>query len=87
MAVDQVPSPAEAFVRELARSPQRAHILARLKDGHHRDPHGYCRHPSHDHRWERHPCPTLRLAEWVEAVEPVARAADTRTWPLDHQVG
>ena len=74
MPVDPVLSPADevfaSFVRELARSPQRSHILTRLEGGHHPDPHGWCSHPAHDHRWERHPCATLRLAEWVEATDP-----------------
>ncbi|HWM05225.1 MAG TPA: hypothetical protein VNP92_23040 [Actinophytocola sp.] len=55
-----------SFVRELARSPQVLHILTGLRDGHQPDPHGWCNHPSHTHRWEPHPCSSLRLAELVE---------------------
>ena len=57
----------ESFVRELARSPQRSHILTHLTEGHHKDRHGWCNHPAHAHRWERHPCSTLQLANLVDA--------------------
>jgi hypothetical protein len=30
----------ESFVRELARSPQRSHILTHLTEGHHKNRHG-----------------------------------------------
>ena len=80
MPADPVLSAADAvfasFVQELARSPQRSHILTRLTDGHHRDPHGWCDHPAHDHRWERHPCAALRFAEWVEATALPDRRAE-----------
>jgi len=55
-----------SFVRELAASPGRTTLLARLRLGHEPDEFGWCRHPSHGHRWERHPCPTLLLAQQVE---------------------
>jgi hypothetical protein len=58
----------ESFVRELAASPDRAALLGRLRFGHERDEHGWCGHPSHAHHWERHPCPTLRLARLVDEV-------------------
>ena len=59
----------ESFVRELARSPQRSHILTQLTEGHHSDPHGWCSHSAHAHRWERHPCSTLRLANVVDTTD------------------
>ena len=63
----------ESFVRELARSPQLSYILSRLRDGHHVDPHGWCCHPSHAHRWQQYPCSTMRLVELVEAVDRQGR--------------
>ena len=84
MPVDPVLSLADevfaSFLRELARSPQRSHILTRLKTGHLPDPQGWCSHPAHDHRWQRHPCPTLRLAQCVEATDPRDRQPEP-----DHQ--
>ena len=53
-----------SFVRELAASPER--VLARLRLGHEPDEYGWCGHPGHAHHWERHPCPTLLLAQLVE---------------------
>ncbi len=86
MPVDPVVSPADevfaSFVHELARSPQRSLILTRLTDGHHPDPHGWCGHPAHDHRWERHPCAALRFAEWVEVTALRHRRAEP-VWPRD----
>ena len=55
-----------SFVRELAASPQRAMLLARLRLGHEPDEFGWCSHPGHEQQWERYPCPTLLLAEQVE---------------------
>ena len=55
-----------SFVRELAASPERASLLARLRLGHEPDEFGWCTHPGHTHHWERHPCPTLLLAQLVE---------------------
>jgi len=55
-----------SFVRELAASPERASLLMRLRLGHEPDEFGWCSHPGHTHHWERHPCPTLLLAQLVE---------------------
>lgn len=63
-----------AFVRELAASPQSSDLLARLRDGHEPDSHGWCRHPGHTYHWERHPCPMLRLARLVAGSEERATA-------------
>ncbi len=53
-----------AFVDELATgSPD---LFARMKLGHEPDEHGWCRHTTHEHHWERHPCPVLRLARLAE---------------------
>ena len=32
------------------------------------DDHGWCQHIGHEHHWERHPCPVLRLASLVQAM-------------------
>jgi hypothetical protein len=64
------PRPADvfrSFAHELALSPQTPDILDRLREGHEPDLHGWCSHPAHAHRWERHPCTMLRLADLVEA--------------------
>jgi hypothetical protein len=55
----------QSFVRELALSQQRAAMLERLRQGHEPDRHVGAATP-HSHRWERHPCATLRLADLVE---------------------
>ena len=55
-----------SFVRELAASPDRVTLLARLRLGHEPDEFGWCSHPGHEHHWERYPCPTLLLAQQVE---------------------
>ena len=63
------PSPQEvyrSFVREFARSPQKSEMLDRLREGHQPDEHGWCDHPAHAHHWERHPCSTLQLTEFVD---------------------
>jgi hypothetical protein len=57
-----------SFVHEFARSPQRSEMLDRLRHGHVPDPHGWCEHPAHAHRWERFPCSTRRLADLVAGV-------------------
>jgi hypothetical protein len=72
------PHPAEvfrSFVRELALSPQGPDMLSRLRQGHEPDRHGWCSHPTHAHRWERHPCAMLQLAALVEGTDPQERAA------------
>ena len=50
-------------MRELAASPERAGLLPLLRLGHEPDEFGWCSHPGHAHHWERHPCPTLLLAQ------------------------
>jgi hypothetical protein len=63
------PSPAErveSFAREMAQIPQAQEMLQRLRENHEPDQHGWCSHPTHAYRWERHPCATLRLADLVE---------------------
>jgi hypothetical protein len=56
----------ESFVWELAHSPHRAEVLETLRRGHDPDVYGWCRHSSHASRWERHPCPTRRLADLAD---------------------
>ncbi|NMH98597.1 hypothetical protein [Pseudonocardia acidicola] len=58
-----------SFVRELAARTDKLDMLGRLRRGHQPDRHGWCEHPEHAHRWERHPCPVLRLADLVEATD------------------
>ena len=53
-----------AFVDELAAGT--AELLTRMKLGHEPDEHGWCRHTTHEHHWESHPCPVLRLAQLAE---------------------
>jgi hypothetical protein len=53
-----------AFVDELATGT--AALLARMRVGHEPDEHGWCRHTMHEHHWESHPCPVLRLARLAE---------------------
>lgn len=65
----------QAFVRELASSAQ-PDLLARLKRGHTPDEQGWCRHTSHDHHWEHHPCTAIRLALLTEVQQ---RADETGT--------
>ena len=55
-----------SFADELARYPDVEGLLLRLRHGHNRDRHGWCDHPSHTYRWERHPCSSVRLADLVE---------------------
>ena len=62
-----------AFVHELANSPARAGLLGRLRSGHHPDRYGWCNHPSHAHRWERHPCWIVQLVNLVEATSLASR--------------
>ena len=64
--------PAEVFrtfVSELAASWQKSEMLDRLRQGHGPDRHGWCSHPAHAHRWERHPCAVVRLAYLVENLD------------------
>jgi hypothetical protein len=64
-----MPSAAEVYrscVSELGRCAERDEMLTRLRAGHQADAHGWCCHPGHAVHWERHPCPTLRLAAMVE---------------------
>ena len=56
----------KGVVQELAASPDRVELLARLRAGHEPDQHGWCRHPSHAAHWEHHPGPTPRLVTSVE---------------------
>lgn len=58
-----------AFVGELAAGT--VDLPARMKVGHEPDEHGWCRHTTHEHHWERHPCPVLRLAQLAE-IDPEA---------------
>ena len=63
------PIPADlvrSFAHEMAQLPDAPHMLERLRNGHESDQHGWCSHPTHAYRWERHPCATLRLADLVE---------------------
>ena len=53
-----------AFVDELAAGT--AELLTRMKLGHEPDEHSWCRHTTHEHHWESHPCPVLRLAQLAE---------------------
>ena len=50
----------------MAEIPAVPETLHRLRRDHESDPHGWCSHPTHAYRWERHPCATLRLADLVE---------------------
>lgn len=59
-----------AFLRELAAVPDRSGLTDRMEAGHEPDPHGWCRHAAHSHRWERHPCSTLRLVALLETIPP-----------------
>ena len=54
------------FVSELATCRQGPEVVDRLRQGHQPDPHGWCSHPAHAHRWERYPCVVVRLATLVE---------------------
>jgi hypothetical protein len=54
----------KAFVDELAAGA--TDLLARMKLGHEPDEHGWCRHTTHEHHWESHPCSMLRLALLAE---------------------
>ncbi len=54
----------KSFVDELAAST--TDLLTRMKLGHEPDEHGWCRHTTHEHHWESHPCPVLRLARLAE---------------------
>ena len=70
------PSPAElvrSFADEMAQVPHAPEMLHSLRRDHDPDRHGWCSHPTHAYRWERHPCATLRLADLVEGklVSPV----------------
>lgn len=52
-------SPAEvvsSFAHEMAKNPQASEMLQRLRQDHEPDRHGWCGHPTHAYRWERHPC-------------------------------
>jgi len=63
------PSPAElvrSVADEMALIPCAPEMLHRLRRDHDPDRHGWCSHPTHAYRWERHPCATLRLADLVE---------------------
>jgi hypothetical protein len=62
-----------AFVHELANLPTRAELLGRLGSGHHPDRHGWCNHPTHAHRWERHPCWVVQLVNLVEGASAASR--------------
>jgi hypothetical protein len=53
-------------VHELAQNPDQAALLAGLRTGHDPDQDGWCRHPAHAHRWERHPCWILQLIDVIE---------------------
>jgi hypothetical protein len=67
------PRPAEvfrSFVSELAAFAHGPDLLDRLRQGHEPDPHGWCSHPAHAHRWERYPCAMVRLANLVEGADP-----------------
>lgn len=57
----------------MAQIPHALDVLHRLRQDHDPDQHGWCSHPTHAYRWERHPCATLRLADLVEGrvVSPV----------------
>jgi hypothetical protein len=68
-----------AFVHELATQPGRAELLGRLRSGHLPDRHGWCDHASHAHRWERHPCWIVQLANLVEAIGRPARISRSAT--------
>jgi hypothetical protein len=58
----------KAFVDELAAGT--TDLLVRMKLGHEPDEHGWCRHTTHEHHWESHPCSMLRLAQLAET-DPV----------------
>jgi hypothetical protein len=78
----------QSFVREFASSPQSPEMLDRLRHGHRPDEHGWCEHPAHAHRWERYPCSTLQLAEFVDAAGRSDRArpaGDHAGAPVDHE--
>jgi len=73
------------FVSELAACRQGADMLDRLRQGHEPDRHGWCSHPTHAHRWERYPCPVMRLAQLVEDAGSQARSehsADEAARPI-----
>ena len=53
-----------AFIDVLAAGT--ADLLTRMKLGHEPDEHGWCRHTTHEYRWESHPCSVLRLAQLAE---------------------
>jgi hypothetical protein len=55
-----------SFAHEMAQLPEAHEMLQRLRKDHEPDHHGWCSHPTHAYRWERYPCPTLRLADLVE---------------------
>ena len=55
-----------SFVQELARTHDRGARLSRLRRGHYPDCHGWCGHPEHECRWQRYPCPQVRLADLVD---------------------
>lgn len=61
------------FVRELSRSPGRSDLLERLLRGHTPDEQGWCRHLTHGHQWEQHPCPVVRMVELVDDAAPHGR--------------
>ena len=52
-----------AFIDVLAAGT--ADLLTRMKLGHEPDEHGWCRHTTHEYRWEP-PCSVLRLAQLAE---------------------
>ena len=93
--------PAEVFrtfVSELAASGQKSEMLGRLRQGHEPDRHGWCSHPAHAHRWERHPCAVVRLANLVENLDghaslqhgdedPVALSRETGCGQKDRGAG
>ena len=53
----------------MAQIPHAPEMLHRLRRDHDPDRHGWCSHPTHAYRWERHPCAILRLADLVEGVQ------------------
>ena len=55
-----------SFAQELARTHDRGARLSRLRRGHYPDRHGWCGHPEHECRWQRYPCPQVRLADLVD---------------------
>ena len=55
-----------SFAQELARTHDRRARLSRLRRGHYPDRHGWCGHPEHECRWQRYPCPQVRLADLVD---------------------